>query len=297
MRGAGLVMAALFGSSALASTGVTYYHTDALGSPVAATDAAGAVIWRARYRPFGDRDQGASAYGNSLANPVWFAGHVHDDETGLSYMQGRYYSPVLGRFMSTDPAPSATDNDRAFNRYAYANNNPYRYIDPDGRDAVLLSLKGTAAALFGGSVSAGVYVTYPGENQVPLDIGLVQSAAVVAGADISATVNLTMAPGGRENISGPQLATSMTVPLTAAVGPAVDIEHIINPQTGKSAGTSIGFGYAMIPAATTSLGFGVITFSLRDAILGAPQDAPQAPAPYEFDAATAYDLWFWSMAN
>ena len=34
---------------------VTYYHNDALGSPIAATDAAGALLWRETYRPYGER--------------------------------------------------------------------------------------------------------------------------------------------------------------------------------------------------------------------------------------------------
>lgn len=48
-------------------------------------------------------------------------------------MQQRYYDPQFGRFLSVDPitADGATGNN--FNRYWYANNNPYTNIDPDGR--------------------------------------------------------------------------------------------------------------------------------------------------------------------
>ncbi len=48
-------------------------------------------------------------------------------------MQARYYDPVIGRFYSNDPV--GFKNIHNFNRYAYANNNPYKYTDPDGRDA------------------------------------------------------------------------------------------------------------------------------------------------------------------
>ncbi|WDE10482.1 polymorphic toxin-type HINT domain-containing protein [Thalassomonas haliotis] len=48
-------------------------------------------------------------------------------------MQARYYDPVIGRFYSNDPVGAS--NVHNFNRYAYANNNPYRYVDPDGRNA------------------------------------------------------------------------------------------------------------------------------------------------------------------
>ena len=43
---------------------------------------------------------------------------------------------VQARFLSMDPAPVEPNNPQTFNRYSYANNNPYQYTDPDGRDAV-----------------------------------------------------------------------------------------------------------------------------------------------------------------
>ena len=68
----------------------------------------------------------------SPASQQGYTGHVGDN-TGLVYMQARYYDPVIGRFYSNDPL--GYRGVHSFNRYAYANNNPYKYIDPDGRDA------------------------------------------------------------------------------------------------------------------------------------------------------------------
>jgi len=48
----------------------------------------------------------------------------------LLYMQARYYDPVIGRFYSNDPI--GFRDVHSFNRYAYANNNPYSYTDPTG---------------------------------------------------------------------------------------------------------------------------------------------------------------------
>ena len=62
-----------------------------------------------------------------------FTGHIDDSATGLTYMQARYYDPTIGRFLSIDPVGFKSSNAMLFNRYAYANNNPYKYIDPDGR--------------------------------------------------------------------------------------------------------------------------------------------------------------------
>lgn len=48
-------------------------------------------------------------------------------------MQQRYYDPVIGRFYSNDPV--GVRDTHSFNRYAYANNNPYKYVDPFGLTA------------------------------------------------------------------------------------------------------------------------------------------------------------------
>jgi RHS repeat-associated protein len=72
-----------------------------------------------------------------------YTGHVSDRETGLTYMQQRYYDPVAGRFLSVDPVVTNASNGSFFNRYVYGNNNPYKFIDPDGRSAVTKFVKQT----------------------------------------------------------------------------------------------------------------------------------------------------------
>jgi uncharacterized protein RhaS with RHS repeats len=48
-------------------------------------------------------------------------------------MQQRYYDPAIGRFLSVDPVTADGATGANFNRYWYANNNPFRFKDPDGR--------------------------------------------------------------------------------------------------------------------------------------------------------------------
>jgi RHS repeat-associated protein len=55
-----------------------------------------------------------------------------DADTGLTDMQARLYDPLIGRFLSTDPIEFNASSPFTFNRYSYANNNPYRYTDPTG---------------------------------------------------------------------------------------------------------------------------------------------------------------------
>jgi RHS repeat-associated protein len=60
---------------------------------------------------------------------------VQDAATGLTYMQQRYYDPLLGRFLSVDPVTAYENPINAFNAYWYASGSPYRFFDPDGRQA------------------------------------------------------------------------------------------------------------------------------------------------------------------
>ena len=48
-------------------------------------------------------------------------------------MDQRYYDPQIGRFLSVDPVSADAAGGTNFNRYWYANNNPYKFTDPDGR--------------------------------------------------------------------------------------------------------------------------------------------------------------------
>jgi RHS repeat-associated protein len=115
---------------------ITYFHNDLIGSPVAATNASGVVQWRESYRAYGDRltDSDVATQKNSL----FFSNKKTEFLKGgatMSYFINRYYDPAIGRFLSVDPVHFKESNIHSFNRYAYANNNPYRFVDPDGNEA------------------------------------------------------------------------------------------------------------------------------------------------------------------
>jgi RHS repeat-associated protein len=160
-----------------ASATVTYFHNDVSGTPMVATDTAGNVVWKESHKPYGEklRNEPASRDGK---NKIGFAGSPFDASTGLSYMGARYYDPVIGRFMGVDPVGFQEGNVHSFNRYAYANNNPYRYIDPDGRDAVesvqnwwTASKAGFQSATFGDTVMKSLQAFGPAEGAAMAAIG------------------------------------------------------------------------------------------------------------------------------
>ena len=70
-----------------------------------------------------------------------FTGKARDPKSGNDYFGARYYASTMGRWMS--PGPINLTNTRlmnpsnTFNKYAYAANNPLKYIDGDGNDITL----------------------------------------------------------------------------------------------------------------------------------------------------------------
>jgi RHS repeat-associated protein len=164
-------------------SGTAYTHTDLLGSPIARTNASGQLLSRTTFEPYG-----ATANGTPPTD-IGFTGHVHDADTALVYMQQRYYDPIAGRFLSVDPVTTSAKDGSSFNRYAYANNSPYKHKDRDGRiaetiwDVASLALSVSefrSSPSFGNAVGVAVdaaAVVIPG---IPGGVGAIRAAAHAA---------------------------------------------------------------------------------------------------------------------
>lgn len=113
---------------------ITYYYTSPQGTVLAKADASGNILSNADYRPYG-----AQALGTPEQGPG-YTGHVNDVDSGLVYMQARYYAPDVGRFLSEDPKPVNAGDNARFSRFSYASNNPMLNIDPDGRQTLPASV-------------------------------------------------------------------------------------------------------------------------------------------------------------
>jgi uncharacterized protein (TIGR02594 family) len=68
---------------------------------------------------------------NTWNTPYLFNAKELDEETGLYYYGARYYEPRVSVWLSADPMQEKYPN---VSSYAYALQNPVRFIDPDGRD-------------------------------------------------------------------------------------------------------------------------------------------------------------------
>ncbi|WP_338285277.1 RHS repeat-associated core domain-containing protein [Luteolibacter sp. LG18] len=103
-----------------------FHHPDHTGSSVVITDGTGAVTARQSYDPYG-RVIHSSGIWNSAFGYAGYLG-VMTDPDGLVWMRARFYSPVLGRFISMDPSRF----EGGMNWYAYAGGNPIQFGDPTG---------------------------------------------------------------------------------------------------------------------------------------------------------------------
>ena len=100
------------------------FLADALGSPVAVTDNAGAVQTEYTYESFGK----TTATGASNSNSYQYTGRENDG-TGLYYYRARYYHPALQRFIGEDPLNFGGGD---INLFAYVHGNPTNLVDPEG---------------------------------------------------------------------------------------------------------------------------------------------------------------------
>lgn len=174
---------------------ITYYHHDALGSTVAATDESGALLWKEAYRPYGERIRKEDAD----TSDIWYTGKPHEEEMGLSYFGARWYDPAIGRFMAIDPVGVDEANIHSFNRYAYANNNPYKFVDPDGRNPVAALFFLGKVAFEGGKVLVRKVVTKFAKKEAGKKVVTKGQTfqRVMSNAELKATQESGLLRGGR----------------------------------------------------------------------------------------------------
>ena len=103
---------------------IYHYHLDHLGTPRELTNQQGSIVWKARYKTYGNI---ALKDVEEVENNLRFQGQYFDAETGLHYNRHRYYDPSLGQFTTQDPIGLLG----GVNNYQYAPN-PTGWVDPLG---------------------------------------------------------------------------------------------------------------------------------------------------------------------
>ena len=159
---------------------IRYAHNDHLGSAVSETNTSSQVRWQQNFTPFGEKRDQTGGLIADAEDEEGFTGHI-SDATGLTYMQARYYDPVLGRFLSNDPVGFETGTPQQFNRYSYTWNDPVNAIDPDGEFLVIAACLNPACGAAIGAAAVGA-----------LKVGAAATAVVVAAVAIDSGLDAVM---------------------------------------------------------------------------------------------------------
>ena len=116
---------------------VTYYYvTNLQGDVVAILSNTGELVVSYTYDAWGNLLSTSGSMADTLGaeNPLRYRGYVYDVETGLYYLQSRYYDPQMGRFINADGIGylGTSRNLTSYNLFAYCGNNPVMGYDPMG---------------------------------------------------------------------------------------------------------------------------------------------------------------------
>jgi RHS repeat-associated protein len=114
----------------------TYFHADQIGSARLLSAGRGYPVWQGTFTPFGQE-----VSPQLTTNHYKFNGKERGEATegGLDYFGARYYSSVIGRWMTPDwsdepsPIPYAKlTNPQSLNLYSYVTDDPVSHTDMNG---------------------------------------------------------------------------------------------------------------------------------------------------------------------
>ena len=138
-----------------------FYVKNAQGDVTGLVSASGTRVVTYTYDAWGNLLSTTGTMATTLGeqNPLRYRGYVYDTETGLYYLQSRYYNPTWGRFINADAYASTGQGIIGNNMFAYCGNNPVIRHDPTGQFGLTATIFGIAIWKIGVAV-AGLAITY-----------------------------------------------------------------------------------------------------------------------------------------
>jgi len=127
--------------TAVSLNGTLYYYvTNLQGDITAIVDTTGATVVTYTYDAWGKNLAISGSMASTLGqyNPLRYRGYVYDQETGLYYLQSRYYDPGIGRFINWDSWVATGQGLLGNNMFAYCGNNPVMRVDPTGQCGIII---------------------------------------------------------------------------------------------------------------------------------------------------------------
>jgi RHS repeat-associated protein len=259
----------LINGTATGSPITRFIHPDHLGSTNAVTDQSGNLVQLLDYFPYGATRVSTSSYPTNEKRQ--YIDQFSDAQTGLSYLNARFYDGNRGQFLSEDPVflsigdqnkvtqysnknqSTLISDPQLLNVYSYSQDNPLTNKDPMG----LLALR-----------LGGEYV--------------------IPGWGLGANGGVYIDLHGIDYYYSPILATGGGGSVTAAIS-TTDLQHVYSISTGAS--VTVGAG----PAGELAGGMTYYPYSLRK-----PQSYKEAAVGFgeELSAGASAEvsgpIWVWS---
>ena len=243
------------GLLAVNDNGTIYFcRKDVQGNIIALLDANGKVVVQYVYDAWGNHAV-LDSNGNDLTssshignrNPFRYRGYFYDVETGLYYLQTRYYDPEVGRFLNMDDVSYADPEQfHGLNLYAYCGNDPVNRIDPNGTFWGMILIGALIGGLFNGISALASGATL---GQAALSF--------LSGGIMGAAMGATVALAGLATLG--TIGFGVGLSASALVGAAGNTASYLieNAAYGRDI-----TGSGVVEAAVRGLTYGVTSFGL-----------------------------------
>lgn len=127
------------------------YNKDIRESTTNLVDSSGVSEVSYEYTDYGETEITGD---EDFYNEICYTGGIYDEETGLYYLNAKYYDPENGRFISQDTYRGEVNDPGQWHLYAYCANNPINYVDPSGHKyGNSFTTKNNAAKDFGKTIN------------------------------------------------------------------------------------------------------------------------------------------------
>lgn len=215
-----------------------FYLKNAQGDVTGLVDSTGAKVVHYTYDPWGKTWSASGTLATTLGtfNPLRYRGYVYDTETGLYYLNSRYYNPAWGRFINADTTDVlGASLDKANwdkNLFAYCDNNPIIRVDHGGQIWMLIGA--AVGAFVSGAVSAiSQYATTGSINWKT--VGINAAAGAVSGALATTGIGLVASIGANAGLGGAAYVSDQIVN-----GDEITLDGLVTNTIAGGVGGAIG---------------------------------------------------------
>ena len=231
--------------------GTSYYYVyNGQGDVIGILDSSGTRVVTYTYdawgKPISITGSLASTVGQK--NPIRYRGYYYDTETGLYYLQSRYYDPVVGRFLNADGYTTTGQGILGNNMFAYCNNNPVMLSDPFGNcpPGFTGPCPGPLKCKYFRSMALNPPITYPVNIQrSPSDV----IGDVTGGADVATQIGVAGLGRAIKNSTKPSNIGAGTH--------AKDVANSLDVLGDFGKGTSKALGAVSYAAVAWDVGYGI----------------------------------------